>query len=123
MPLIVLAGKEYGSASSWDWAPKGAKLVGVVAVLAGRETVPGERNGDGTEFTATVRTDTPAEAAYFRHGGGDLKCQPSQSRCRRIGRYTPETRKEGDGHGVLGSPGRGGRVRVASAGRTGAGSR
>ena len=23
----------------------------------------------GTEFTATVRIDTPAEAAYYRHGG------------------------------------------------------
>jgi hypothetical protein len=41
----------------------------------------------------------------------------------RIGRYAPKTRKEGDGHGVLRSPDRGGRVRVAGAGRTGAGSR
>ena len=67
MPLIVLTGKEYGSVSSRDWAAKGAKLLGVVAVLA--ETVRAERNGDGTEFTATVRIDTPAAAAYFRHGG------------------------------------------------------
>src|ERR671922_2215753 len=33
-PLIVLAGKEYGSGSSRDWAPKGPNLLGVVAVIA-----------------------------------------------------------------------------------------
>ena len=34
VPLIVLAGKEYGSGSSRDWAAKGPRLLGVVAVLA-----------------------------------------------------------------------------------------
>lgn len=33
-PLIVLAGKEYGSGSSRDWAAKGANLLGVKAVIA-----------------------------------------------------------------------------------------
>ncbi|WP_231577063.1 hypothetical protein [Sphingobacterium sp. IITKGP-BTPF85] len=33
-PLIVLAGKEYGSGSSRDWAAKGAYLLGVKAVIA-----------------------------------------------------------------------------------------
>jgi aconitate hydratase len=33
-PLIVLAGKEYGSGSSRDWAAKGPRLLGVRAVLA-----------------------------------------------------------------------------------------
>jgi len=33
-PLIVLAGKEYGSGSSRDWAAKGPFLLGVRAVLA-----------------------------------------------------------------------------------------
>ncbi|MCP4250833.1 MAG: aconitate hydratase AcnA [bacterium] len=33
-PLIVLAGKEYGTGSSRDWAAKGALLLGVRAVLA-----------------------------------------------------------------------------------------
>ncbi|HEU4799068.1 MAG TPA: aconitate hydratase AcnA [Gemmatimonadales bacterium] len=33
-PLVVLAGKEYGSGSSRDWAAKGAALLGVKAVLA-----------------------------------------------------------------------------------------
>lgn len=33
-PLIVLAGKEYGTGSSRDWAAKGPALLGVKAVLA-----------------------------------------------------------------------------------------
>jgi aconitate hydratase len=32
--LVVLAGKEYGSGSSRDWAAKGTKLLGVGAVIA-----------------------------------------------------------------------------------------
>jgi aconitate hydratase len=34
IPLVVLAGKEYGSGSSRDWAAKGTRLLGVRAVLA-----------------------------------------------------------------------------------------
>jgi aconitate hydratase len=34
VPLVVLAGKEYGAGSSRDWAAKGTKLLGVRAVLA-----------------------------------------------------------------------------------------
>ena len=34
MPLVILAGKEYGSGSSRDWAAKGTKLLGVGAVIA-----------------------------------------------------------------------------------------
>ncbi len=33
-PLLILAGKEYGSGSSRDWAAKGTRLLGVRAVLA-----------------------------------------------------------------------------------------
>jgi aconitate hydratase len=117
IPLVILAGKEYGSGSSRDWAAKGTALLGVRAVIAesyerihrsnligmgvlplqyldgqtayslgltGEETfdivgvtemndssTPREvtvRAGD-TEFRARVRIDTPAEAAYYRHGG------------------------------------------------------
>ena len=32
--LVVLAGKEYGSGSSRDWAAKGPQLLGVRAVIA-----------------------------------------------------------------------------------------
>src|SRR5699024_10119043 len=118
-PLVILAGKEYGSGSSRDWAAKGTILLGVRAVIAtsyerihrsnligmgvlplqfadgedaeslgltgeeefsitgldGRET-PGDtaqvqvKGSDGTtrEFEARVRSDTPAEAEYYRHG-------------------------------------------------------
>jgi aconitate hydratase len=115
VPLLVIAGPEYGSGSSRDWAAKGTLLLGVRAVLAesyerihrsnligmgvlplqfaagqsasslgltGREVfsvsglsgttkVPREVTvrADDTEFNATVRIDTPAEAAYYRHGG------------------------------------------------------
>ncbi|MBX3091184.1 MAG: aconitate hydratase [Cryobacterium sp.] len=119
IPLIVIAGAEYGSGSSRDWAAKGTLLLGVKAVLAtsferihrsnligmgvlplqfhdgdtaeslgltGEETysitgLDGEdrtpdtvtvtvatESGERT-FDARVRIDTPAEAAYFRHGG------------------------------------------------------
>ncbi len=33
-PLVVIAGKEYGTGSSRDWAAKGAQLLGVNAVIA-----------------------------------------------------------------------------------------
>ncbi len=118
VPLVVLAGKEYGSGSSRDWAAKGTKLLGVRAVIAesferihrsnliGMGVLPlqfadGEsveslglsgkesfdfsdleegkaksvtvtaRSDDGssTEFTATVRLDTPNEVTYFVNGG------------------------------------------------------
>jgi aconitate hydratase len=119
VPLIVVAGSEYGSGSSRDWAAKGTLLLGVKAViavsyerihrsnligmgvlplqfhpgesaqslgltgeetyaitgLAGADTVPREvtvrvdEAGRSREFGATVRIDTPAEVAYFQHGG------------------------------------------------------
>jgi aconitate hydratase len=34
VPLVVLAGKEYGSGSSRDWAAKGSQLLGIRAVIA-----------------------------------------------------------------------------------------
>jgi len=34
VPLVIIAGKDYGSGSSRDWAAKGTKLLGVKAVLA-----------------------------------------------------------------------------------------
>ncbi|HXE77766.1 MAG TPA: aconitate hydratase [Rhodanobacter sp.] len=119
-PLVILAGKEYGSGSSRDWAAKGTALLGARVViaksyerihrsnlidmnvlplqfldgqdadtlglsgeetfdiggLAGVETPPNRLRvratspqGKTTEFEADVRIDTPAEAAYYRHGG------------------------------------------------------
>ena len=34
VPLVIVAGKEYGTGSSRDWAAKGTKLLGVRAVIA-----------------------------------------------------------------------------------------
>jgi aconitate hydratase len=119
VPLIVIAGSEYGSGSSRDWAAKGTLLLGVKAVLAtsferihrsnligmgvlplqflpgdsaaslgltgeetysisglaGEEGIPErvtidvDADGQSRRFEALVRVDTPAEAAYMRHGG------------------------------------------------------
>ena len=33
-PLVIIAGKEYGTGSSRDWAAKGTMLLGVRAVIA-----------------------------------------------------------------------------------------
>jgi aconitate hydratase len=33
-PLVIFAGKEYGTGSSRDWAAKGTRLLGVRAVVA-----------------------------------------------------------------------------------------
>jgi aconitate hydratase len=91
VPLMVMAGKEYGSGSSRDWAAKGPNLLGVRAVqfpdgesaeslgLTGKETWDVETLEDGAktlkvkaddkEFEARVRIDTPNEWLYYRHGG------------------------------------------------------
>ncbi|MBT8159537.1 MULTISPECIES: aconitate hydratase [Arthrobacter] len=119
VPLIVIAGADYGSGSSRDWAAKGTLLLGVKAVLAGsferihrsnligmgvlplqfrdgntaeslgltgdeiytiigleghtplpREVTVRVEDGDRTHhFTADLRIDTPAEEAYYVHGG------------------------------------------------------
>jgi aconitate hydratase len=116
---VVLAGKEYGTGSSRDYAAKGPYLQGVRAVIAesferihrsnlvgmgilplqfkdgqnveslgltGEEEIDIEGLGDDleprqevtviangkgrtTEFTATVRIDTPIEVEYYRNGG------------------------------------------------------
>ena len=34
IPLVIIAGKEYGSGSSRDWAAKGTMLLGIKAVIA-----------------------------------------------------------------------------------------
>src|SRR6516164_3259548 len=128
VPLVILAGKEYGSGSSRDWAAKGPRLLGAQAVIAesyerihrsnlvgmgilplqflpgqnveslhlsGEEVfaigdTPGQLKamldskfadgkivtvfaesdqGKTTEFSATVRIDTPQEILYYQHGG------------------------------------------------------
>ncbi|CAH1444803.1 unnamed protein product [Lactuca virosa] len=85
---IVLAGAEYGSGSSRDWAAKGLMLLGVKAVIAksferihrsnlvrmgiiplcfkAEVTVTTDT---GKSFTCTVHFDIKVELAYFNHGG------------------------------------------------------
>jgi aconitate hydratase len=128
IPLCILAGKEYGSGSSRDWAAKGPKLLGIRFVIAESyerihrsnlvgmgilplEYLPGQstaslrltgeeiftvgdhpgllrkmldakladgriipilaenQHGKTTEFSATIRIDTPQEILYYQHGG------------------------------------------------------
>ncbi|PWA83635.1 aconitase 2 [Artemisia annua] len=77
---IVLAGAEYGSGSSRDWAAKGPMLL-----LTGHERYtidlpsniseirPGQdvkvTTDTGISFTCTARFDTQVELEYFNHGG------------------------------------------------------
>ena len=94
-PLVVLAGKEYGSGSSRDWAAKGTKLLGVRAVIAqsferihrsnlvGMGVVPLQfADGESVEslgLTATRRSRSPAWTA----------ARPRRSRSRRATRSSP----------------------------------
>ncbi|MCQ9165810.1 aconitate hydratase [Arthrobacter sp. STN4] len=118
-PLVVIAGADYGSGSSRDWAAKGTMLLGVKAViaasferihrsnligmgvlplqfkdgdtaeslgltgletysvlgLAGADPLPREvtvrveSDGASRDIATTLRIDTPAEEAYYVHGG------------------------------------------------------
>ncbi|MBP2414653.1 aconitate hydratase [Arthrobacter stackebrandtii] len=119
-PLVVIAGTDYGSGSSRDWAAKGTMLLGVKAViatsferihrsnligmgvlplqfkdgdtagtlgltgfetysvlgLAGADPLPREvtvrvadDDGSTRDIVTTLRIDTPAEEAYYAHGG------------------------------------------------------
>ncbi len=85
--LVVIAGKEYGTGSSRDWAAKGTKLLGIKAVLAGAEliTIIDIEKGikpraevaceikykDGTikKIQALSRIDTENEIEYYKNGG------------------------------------------------------
>src|SRR3546814_11360641 len=51
-PLVVIAGKEYGTGSSRDWAAKGTWLMGVKAVITERS----EERRVGKGFVSTCRS-------------------------------------------------------------------
>src|SRR5258708_12139586 len=83
IPLIVLAGAEYGTGSSRDWAAKGTFLLGIRAVIAvsyerihrsnlvGMGVLPLEfkkgesRESLGLEGTETFEIDLPADINPF----------------------------------------------------------
>jgi aconitate hydratase len=84
VPLIVIAGKEYGTGSSRDWAAKGTMLLGVRAVIAESyerihrsnlvgmgvmplEFLPGE-NAGGLGLTGAETYDVEGLAADLRPG-------------------------------------------------------
>ena len=69
VPLIVIAGREYGSGSSRDWAAKGPLLQGVRAVIAVSYERIHRKDGSIKEVPVLLRIDTPIEVDYYRHGG------------------------------------------------------
>ena len=109
VPLVILAGKEYGSGSSRDWAAKGPRLLGVRFVIAesyerihrsnlvGMGIVPlefparRERGVAGADRRGGLRDRRPAGAA-----GGRLRAGPradrARDRRRRQGQGAPHDR-------------------------------
>ncbi len=85
-PLIVIAGKEYGTGSSRDWAAKGTRLLGVKAVIAesferihrsnliGMGVLPLQFKGGKNRKTLNIRGD---ESFDIKGISGGLK--PSQN--------------------------------------------
>jgi aconitate hydratase len=62
-PLVVIAGNEYGTGSSRDWAAKGTLLLGVKAVIAGSFERIHRSNLVGMGVLPLVFKDGPAERA------------------------------------------------------------
>ena len=64
VPLVVLAGKEYGTGSSRDWAAKGTLLLGVQAVIAEilRAHPPLEPGGNGRAAAAVFKPGENADS-------------------------------------------------------------
>ena len=115
-PLIVLAGKEYGTGSSRDWAAKGTMLLGIRAVIAesyerihrsnliGMGVLPLQfkRRRDGREPRAQGRGDLrhrrprarPREGSDSHRDRRDRQEEPSRPSCastRRRSRTTSST--------------------------------
>jgi aconitate hydratase len=82
VPLVVIAGKEYGTGSSRDWAAKGTALLGVKAVIAesferihrsnlvGMGVIPFEFTGGDDRRTLGLKGD---ETISISGLSGDLK--------------------------------------------------
>ncbi len=117
-PLLVIAGKEYGSGSSRDWAAKGTLLLGVRAVIAesferihrsnlvnmgvlplqfARGRVGGEPRADGR---GVVRVDR--DRVGPRADGGDPRRGARRGRPRRVVHRDRADRHPGGAGGVQG---------------------
>jgi aconitate hydratase len=82
VPLVVIAGKEYGTGSSRDWAAKGTNLLGIRAVIAesferihrsnlvGMGVMPLVFQGDTSWHSLGLKGD---ETVTIRGIAGDLK--------------------------------------------------
>ncbi|KAK8490617.1 hypothetical protein V6N13_141642 [Hibiscus sabdariffa] len=64
---IVLAGAEYGSGSSRDWAAKGPMLLGVKAVIA--KSFERIHRSTLLVWESFLSVSSLVELAYFDHGG------------------------------------------------------
>ncbi len=105
VPLVVLAGKEYGTGSSRDWAAKGTALLGIKAVIAesferihrsnlvGMGVLPlqykkGESaaslglKGDETFDIAGLGTLSPGKTLSVKATGSDGQAREFEVRCR-----------------------------------------
>ncbi len=112
-PLIILAGKEYGSGSSRDWAAKGTMLLGVKAVIAESferihrsnligmgvlplQFVPGQNATSlgltGKESFAIAGGSDPAHQDGERHRDAGRRRQAHHLRGARAHRYAEGTR-------------------------------
>ncbi len=84
VPLMVIAGREYGAGSSRDWAAKGTKLLGIEAVIAesyerihrsnlvGMGVIPFEFTGGDTRKSLGLKGDETFDITGLE---GDLKPQ------------------------------------------------
>lgn len=100
VPLVVLAGREYGTGSSRDWAAKGSALLGVRAVIAEsfERIHRGNLVGMGVlpcTFLGGVRLpDLSLEGSeIFEIPGFDKALGPGQELCLRIRKPGGETRE------------------------------
>jgi aconitate hydratase len=106
VPLIVIAGKEYGSGSSRDWAAKGTVLLGVKAVivesferihrsnLVNMGVLPLEFMAGETAASLGLTVRANRRASLRLHGGGCVRsgCEPADERARVAGRADRPTR-------------------------------
>ena len=86
VPLVVIAGAEYGAGSSRDWAAKGTRLLGVRAVIAesferihrsnlvGMGVLPLQFPAGVTRKTLALRGDERFDISGGRSPRGELQC-------------------------------------------------
>ena len=89
IPLVVLAGKEYGSGSSRDWAAKGTTLLGVQGrhrrELRAHPPLEPDRHGRPARCSSR-RARTPTRSAWTATRSSTSPASPSSTRAR-----TPKT--------------------------------